>query len=132
MHTLFDFVSNVNATQYGLALLFVLGFIIFTEVLKARPFKELVESAAEDVRFIKALEKEKKLQLIKNIASAPLYLMYYLAAVPFLFVMGMAEPLGRGFGAVTSGGWSPVRAYFAGRKKAKKAKKNDPGKRTSE
>lgn len=135
MHTLYDFVSNVNAVQYGLSLLFVLGFIIFTEILKARPFEGLRESAADDVRFIKAQEKEKTLKLIKNIAVAPLYLMYYLAAVPFLFVQGMAEPLGRGIGAVTSGGWSPVRAYFAGRKNAKKAKKaktDDPGKRASD
>ena len=132
MHTLFDFVSNVNATQYGLALLFVLGFIIFTEVLKPRPFKELVQSAAEDVRFIKTQGKERNTQLIKNIASAPLYLVTYLVAVPFLFFQGMAEPLGRGLGSLTTAQWSPVRAYFIGRRKSKKAKNNDPGKRASE
>jgi hypothetical protein len=26
MHTLFDYISNVNATQYGLSLLFIFGF----------------------------------------------------------------------------------------------------------
>jgi len=132
MHTLFDFVSNVNATQYGLALLFVLGFIIFTEILKTRPFTDLVQSAAEDVRFIKAQGKERNTQLIKNIASAPLYLVSYLVAVPFLFVQGMSEPLGRGLGSLTTAGWSPVRAYFTGRRKSKKAKNNDSQKRSSE
>ena len=132
MHTLFDFVSNVNAIQYGLALLFVLGFIIFTEILKARPFQELVQSAAEDVKFIKAQGKEKNMQLIKNAASAPLYLVSYLVAVPFLFVQGMAEPIGRGLGSVTTVGWSPVRAYFTGRRKSKKTKGNDSEKRISE
>lgn len=125
MNTLFDFVSNVNAVQYGLALLFVAGFIIFTEILKARPFAELRESAAEDIRFIKAQGKEKNIQLIKNIASAPLYLVTYLVVVPFLFVQGMAEPLGRGIGSLTTASWSPVRAYFTGSRKAKKAKAKD-------
>jgi hypothetical protein len=128
MHTLFDFVSNVNAVQYGLALLFVLGFIIFTEILKARPFEEFVQSAAEDVKFIKAQGKEKNTQLVKNIASAPLYLVSYIVAVPFLFIQGIAEPLSRGFGSLTTAGWSPVRAYFTGRRKSKKAKGNGPGK----
>jgi hypothetical protein len=131
MHTLFDFVSNVNAMQYGLALLFVLGFIVFTEILKPRPFKELAESAAEDVRFIKAQGKEKNTQLIKNIVSAPVYLVTYLVAVPLLFVQGMVEPIGRGLGSLTTAEWSPVRAYFTGRKKTKKAKNNDSGKNVS-
>ena len=132
MHTLFDFVSNVNAVQYGLALLFVLGFIIFTEILKAKPFQELVQSAAEDVKFIKAQGRERNTQLIKNIASAPVYLATYLVAVPFLFIQGMSEPIGRGFGSLTTAGWSPVRAYFTGRKKSKKSKGDDSGKRDSE
>jgi hypothetical protein len=132
MHTLFDFVSNVNAVQYGLALLFVLGFIVFTEILKPKPFKELVQSAAEDVNFIKNQGREKNTQLIKNIASAPVYLVTYLAAVPVLFIQGMAEPLVRGIGSLTTAEWSPVRAYFTGRGKSKKAKGNESGKRTSD
>lgn len=128
MHTLFDFVTKVNALQYGLALLFILGFIIFTELFKARPFEALRKSAADDAGYIKAQGKERNVQLIKNIAMAPVYALVYLAAVPVLFVQGMAEPLGKGVGAVTSAGWSPVRAYFTGRKKAKKATGSGPGK----
>jgi hypothetical protein len=44
----------------------------------------------------------------------------------------MAEPLGRGLGSMTTAGWSPVRAYFTGSRKSKKAKVNDSGKRDSE
>ncbi len=126
MHTLFDFVSNVNAVQYGIALLSVVGFIIFSEVLKARPFEGLRESVAEDVRFIKAQDKVTRLQLVKNVAMAPLYFLSYLASLPVLFIQGMSEPIGR---AVTTGGWSPVRAYFAGRGKTKKSKGDGSDKR---
>ncbi|MCK9419080.1 MAG: hypothetical protein M0R70_06855 [Nitrospirae bacterium] len=130
MHTLFDFISNVNAVQYVIALLSVVGFIVFSEVLKARPFEGLRESVAEDVRFIKAQDKVTRLQLAKNVAMAPFYFLSYLAALPVLFAQGMAEPIGRGIGAMTTGGWSPVRAYFAGRRKTKKSKGEDSDKRT--
>jgi len=132
MHTLFDFISNVNATQYALALLSVLGFIIFFEILKPRPFEGLLESAADDARFIKAQGKERTVRLVKNLALAPAYLILYLIAVPVLFIQGITIPLGRGIAGVTSAGWSPVRAYFTGRRKAKKAKRGNSGQRTSD
>ncbi|MBI4685451.1 MAG: hypothetical protein HY755_09660 [Nitrospirae bacterium] len=131
MHTLFDFISNVNAMQYGLALFFILGFIIFYEILKPKPFEGLLKSAADDVKFIKAQRKETSVQLIKKIALAPMYILFYLAAVPVLFVQGFSIPLGKGIATVTSAGWSPVRAYFTGSRKAKKAQGNDPGQQTN-
>jgi hypothetical protein len=130
MHTLFDFISNVNAVQYGIALLSIIGFIIFSEVLKANPFEGLRESVAEDVRFIKTQDKVTRLQLVKNVAMAPLYFVSYLASLPVLFAQGMAEPIGRGIGAMTAGGWSPVRAYFAGRGKTKKSKEDGSNKKS--
>ena len=128
MHTLFDFVTRVNGIQYLLALFFVLGVIVFFEIMKPRPFKGLAALAAEDAQFLKTLWKERDFQLLKNLAMAPVYLVIYLAAVPLLFLKGMAEPVG----AMTSAGWSPVRAYFTGARKAKKARGNDSGKRASE
>jgi hypothetical protein len=122
MHTLFDFISDVYAVQYGLALLSIVGFIIFCEILKPRPFEGLVKAAAEDFRFMRAQGRVRSLQLAKNVAMAPLYAIFYLVSVPVLFVQGIAEPLGRMISASTSAGWSPVRAYFAGRKRTKKAK----------
>ena len=120
MHTLFDFISNVNAVQYGLSLLFILGYIIFNEILKPRPFEGLVESVVEDVRFIRTGGKMRP--LMKKVAVAPVYLAVYLASLPLLFLQGIAVLSGRGIASLTSAGWSPVRAYFTGRKKAKKGK----------
>jgi len=123
MHTLFDFISSVNAVQYGLSLLFIVGFIIFNEILKPRPFDGLVEAIVEDVRFIRTGGKMKP--LMKKIAVAPVYTFIYLASLPLLFLQGMAVLSGRGIASVTSAGWSPVRAYFAGRNKTKKSKKRN-------
>ncbi len=124
MHTLFDFVTKVNGAQFLLSLLFILGFIVLAELFKTRPFAGLRERAADDVRFIKEQGKENRAQLFKNIAMAPVYFVQYLVSVPILFVQGMAEPLG-------TVGWSPVRAYFAGRKNMKKTKGSDQGKPSS-
>jgi hypothetical protein len=127
MHTLFDYVSSVNKVQYGLALLFVFGFIIVTEILRPRPFKGLLKSVADDARSVKYQGKEKIVQLIKNTAMAPVFVLLYLAAVPVLFFRATAESLGKGIGEVTSAGWSPVRAYFAGRGKTKKGEGEKKG-----
>ena len=120
MHTLFDFISNVNTVQYGLSLLFIIGYIIFNEILKPRPFDGLVEAIVEDVKFIS--DGGKMRPLMKKVAVAPVYTVIYLASLPLLFLQGIAVLSGRGIASLTSAGWSPVRAYFTGRKKVKKGK----------
>ena len=120
MHTLFDSVSSANTVQYGLALLFAFGFIIVNEIIKPRPFQGLLKSVADDARSVKAQGKDNLVRLIKNTVMAPVFLLLYLSAVPFLFFLAMASSLGKGIGEVTSVGWSPVRAYFTGRGKTKK------------
>ena len=116
MHTLFDFISSVNAVQYGLALLFAFGFIIFNEVLKHRPFEGLVSAVIEDVRHIRT--EGKMMVLARKMALGPVYLVVYLSALPLMFLQGLAVVSGRGIASMTSAGWSPVRAYFTGRKKS--------------
>ncbi len=123
MHTLFDFISSVNAVQYGLSLLFIVGFILFNEILKPRPFEGLVEAIVEDVKFIRHGGRMRP--LMKKVAVAPVYIGIYLASLPLLFLQGIAVLSGRGIASLTSAGWSPVRAYFAGRKKVKKSRKHN-------
>lgn len=130
MYTLFDFISSVNAIQYLLSLLFIVGFIIFYEILKPSPFEGLLKSFVEDVRFIKS--RGRVMALTRKIALAPVYFFFYMAALPFLFTQGMAVLFGKRISAVTYAGWSPVRAYFAGRREVKKAKRKSPEQRTSD
>lgn len=128
MHTLFDFISSVNAIQYGLALLSIIGFILFNEILKPRPFDGLVKDVTEDMRYMRAQGKGKSARLAGKIAAAPVYILAYLAALPLLFLQGLAVLSARGISSVTSAGWSPVRAYFAGRKKiGKSGRKTEKG-----
>ncbi|MDA8170525.1 MAG: hypothetical protein M0Z48_01680 [Nitrospiraceae bacterium] len=123
MHTLFDFITRTDAAEYGLMLFFILGFIVFLQVMKPRPFRQVVEMAASDVRFLKSQSRGRLLRLARNTAFAPVYFMFYLVSLPFLFVQGMATPL-------ATAEWSPVRAYFTGRKaRSKKSADEDAGNR---
>ena len=124
MHTLLDFVSRVNGIEYALAILFMFGFVIFSEILKPKPFEGLAQAVVEDIGFIKAERKGKVFRLIRSTALAPLYGLLYLAAVPVLFVHGIAVIISKVIFATTAIGWSPVQAYFTSRKQGKKAPAN--------
>jgi hypothetical protein len=130
MHTLYDFISSVYAVQYGLALLFIVGFIVFCEILKPRPFEGLKRAVAEDVGHLRAAGRGKVVQALKGAVWGPVCALCYLAAVPFLFMHAMAVTVSKMFIVTTQVSWSPVRAYFTGRKKAKKAPAKAPAQKT--
>jgi len=120
MFTMFDFVTKANGLAYLLALGFVAGFIIYWEVMKPRPFRALMESFMEDVRFMKERGMTKNMQLVKNVALAPVVAAMYFAALPLMFAQGMAETAREVAGAMAAAGWNPVEAYLAGKRNAKK------------
>jgi hypothetical protein len=121
MHTLFDFISSVNGIEYALAILFMFGFVIFGEILKPKPFEGLVKAVVEDIGFIKSQRKLKVSRSIGSVALAPLCGLLYVAAVPVLFIHGIAVLISKVIVATTALGWSPVQAYFTSRKQGKKA-----------
>lgn len=132
MHTLYDFISSVYAVQYGLAVVFIVGFIVFCEILKPRPFEGLKRAVAEDVRHVRAGGRGKVVQALKGAVWGPVCAVCYLAAVPFLFMHAMAVTMSKMFIVTTQVGWSPVRAYFTGRGKAKKVVGKASARKTTE
>ncbi len=126
MHTLYDFVSETNGIQYLLAVLSIVGFIIFIEIFKPKPFKGLSRMIDDDVVFVKEQGKSSNLQFIKNTLTGGAYAALYVAAIPLLFMHGVAVLMSRLFTSVSYIGWSPVRAYFTGRNKAKKSAGKTP------
>lgn len=119
MYTLYDYISEVNAMQYLLALLFIFGFIIFFEIFKPKPFRGLSRMIDDDVVFVKEQGRASNLQLIKNTLTGSAYAMLYIAVVPLLFLHGVAVLMSKLFTSVTYIGWSPVRSYFAGKNRRK-------------
>lgn len=127
MHTLYDFISEVNAMQYLLAVVSIAGFIIFVEIFKPKPFKGLSKMIAEDVGFVREQGKGNNILLVKNAITGIACAALYIIAIPLLFLHGVSVLMSRLFTSFTYVGWSPVRAYFTGKKGAKKSSDNYPG-----
>ncbi len=126
MQTLFDYISTVNGIQYILMLAFIVGFILFLELLKPKPFAGLMKIAADDLVFVRKLSPEMRFRSIKRLCTAPIYGLLYIAAIPILFVHGVAVIFSRVIAALTWVSWSPVRAYFRGARKTKRQESADP------
>lgn len=120
MNTLFDYISTVNGIQYALMLAFIIGFVLFLELLKPKPFAGLMRIASDDIGFVRTQSPGTRLRSIKRLCAAPLLALLYIAAIPILFVHGVAVIFSRVIMALTWVSWSPVRAYFRGSKKAKR------------
>lgn len=125
MHTLFDYISTVNGIQYLLMLTFIIGFILFLELMKPRPFAGLTRIAADDIGFFRTQSVETRLRSVKRLFVAPVYAMLYIAAIPVLFIHGVAVIFSRVITALTWVSWSPVRAYFRGSRKIKRQESSD-------
>lgn len=129
MHTLFDFMTHIKGVEYLIAISAILGFIVFWEVLKPRPFRSLADSAREDMRHIKNTGYGDTLRSVGKIAAAPFIGLAYVALLPLSFVaaLGIAalNVVGRLLGANASFGWRPVEAYFTGKKSREDTSKGE-------
>lgn len=119
MHTLFDFTTSVKAVEYLIAIAAIASFILFWEFLKDRPFKTLMDTGREDIKYV----KEHGFSL-RTLVSAPLAGIVYVISLPFAFVVGLAAALMNGLMQMGGGSavfsWRPLEAYLSG-KKARKA-----------
>ena len=116
MNTLYDFITHVKNWEYLMSLAFIGGFLLFNEILKARPFVTLTAAAKEDAEYVRANRKE-VIGTIKKIATAPFIGLAYVVALPVAMAYAIGTGLGRAAAPALSFGWRPVEAYFTGRKK---------------
>ncbi len=118
MYTLVDFTTRVKGVEYLIAVTAIASFILFSEILKAKPFKSLMDAIREDVKYV----KENGLSLAKLMA-APLTGLIYVISLPFNFAFALATALKKGFFRMAGGNaafsWRPTEAYLFGQKKTK-------------
>ncbi len=119
MNTFFDFTTRVKGAEYLIAITAIASFILFSEILKEKPFKSLMDAISEDLKYI----RENGLSLAKLMA-APLTGVIYVISLPFNFAFALATALKNGFLKVAGGNaafsWRPMEAYLAAQKKTKK------------
>ena len=121
MKTLFDFVTHIKIVEYLIAIGCIAVYMVYWEVLKPKPFKAMVETAREDRQYLK--ETGGALKTIAKIATAPFVGLAYIAMLPASFLYALGAAAVEKVAPEATFGWSPVRAYFAGRKRRKEAKK---------
>jgi hypothetical protein len=109
--------------------MFIAGYLIFAEILKPKPFKNVVESGREEMAFIKQAGSRNTLKTVGRIAAAPFIGLAYIVALPFAFAYALGSAAVGGIltmaGKEAVFGWRPTEAYLGGKKKKKEEKKQD-------
>jgi hypothetical protein len=121
MHTLVDFLTRVKGIEYILSILFIAGFMILWEMLKAKPFRTLATTGREDLSYIR---EAGVLKTVGRIVAAPFIGLFYIITLPIGFaaalVMAVVTGIYRLAGKSATFGWRPAEAYLAGKKKTVK------------
>jgi hypothetical protein len=119
MYNLVDFTTRVKGVEYLIAIMAIASFILFSEILKAKPFSSLMDAIREDIKYVKANGHG-----LGTIIAAPFIGLKYVISIPFAFVFALAAALKNGFlkiaGGSTTFSWRPMEAYFSGQKKTNK------------
>jgi hypothetical protein len=145
-YTLFDFITQVKGAEYLIAVSAVLLFIVLWQVLSPRPFKAMMETAREDLKYINQGGGYSSVaRTAGHVVAAPFLAIAYIAALPFVFLFSVSlvivegveqaidvsgvwvarmvaankAALARLLSASTSFSWRPQEAYFLGRKRRK-------------
>ncbi len=134
MYTLVDFITHIKGVEYIVSILAIGGFLLFWEVMKAKPFSTVISTGREDIAYIQRAGYEDVLKNMGKIAAAPFIGLAYLVMVPVglaaalsvgginLMLKGMSGLLGL-LGMSMTFEWRPMEAYFSGKKRDKETHK---------
>lgn len=136
MHTYVDFITHVKGIEYIISVLTIVGFVLFLEILKPKPFQTLVRSTRDDLDHIRKAGYGSTFQTVKRMLSAPFIGLLYVLMLPFVFAYALGLELLRtaaeGFekvlgmaGRTAFFGWRPMEAYFGGKKGIKEKKEKE-------
>lgn len=147
MYTLFDFVTQIKAAEYLIAVGAVGVFLVLWEVLKPQPFKSMISTAREDARQIgQSGGYAEVLRTAGHVIAAPFIGLGYIIALPFVFAYAVgsvvvetmlrvthaavgllgrtALAVGHAFGELLHVSpafhWHPQQAYFLGRRRQRR------------
>ena len=129
MHTLFDFMTHIKGVEYILALMFIAGYILFSEVLKPKPFATVKSNGKDDLEYARKVGYRGIMKTIGKIAAAPFIGIAYIVMLPLAFVAALGTEVGGRVmslaGRSADFGWSPVASYLTGKKHKKDSKKQE-------
>ena len=129
MNSLYDFVTHVKGVEYIVSVLFIAGYVLYSEVLKPKPFKTMVEAGREDMEFMRRDGYKDTIKTIGKVAAAPFIGLIYLITLPVLFGFAILSSAVSGaftlVGKEAAFNWRPMEAYLTGKKKKKDEDKTE-------
>ena len=129
MHTLFDFMTHIKGIEYILALMFIAGYILFSEVLKPKPFATLKSNGRDDLEYARTVGSRGIMKTVGKIAAAPFIGIAYIVMLPFAFVAALGTEVGGRVmslaGRSADFAWRPMESYLTGKKHKKESKKQE-------
>jgi hypothetical protein len=129
MYTLYDFMTHIKGVEYILALMCIAGYILFSEVLKPKPFATLKSTGKEDLEYARKVGYRGIMKTVGKIAAAPFIGIAYVVMLPFAFVAALGTEVGGRVmslaGRSAAFGWSPVASYLTGKRHKKESKKQE-------
>jgi len=129
MHTLFDFMTHIKGVEYILALMFIAGYILFSEALKPKPFATVKSTGKDDLEYVRKVGYRGIMKTMGKIAAAPFIGIAYVVMLPFAFVAALGTEVGGRVmsltGRSTAFGWRPMESYLTGKKTKKEDKKQE-------
>jgi len=121
--------THIKGVEYVLALMFIAGYILFSEVLKAKPFATVKSTGKDDIEYVRKVGYRGIMKTMGKIAAAPFIGIAYVVMLPFAFVSALgAEVGGRVMNLAARSahfGWTPVASYLTGKKHKKESKKQE-------
>ena len=89
MVTMHEFLVQTKGIEYGISVVFLLGYTAYWAFIKERPFAELKSTVRDDVNYMKEKGSWKTLKLTGKVIGAPLLGLAYLVGLPFIFIFSL-------------------------------------------
>ena len=136
MHTYVDFITHVKGVEYILSVLTIAGFILFLEILKPKPFRNLARSTRDDLDHMRKIGYRGTSRTVRRMMAGPFIGLFYVIMFPFIFFYALVMELSRMgvemferllgvAGRTAFFGWRPTEAYLGGKKESKEKKEKE-------
>ncbi|MHB8834861.1 MAG: hypothetical protein ACYC9Y_04040 [Candidatus Methylomirabilia bacterium] len=89
MVTMQEYLTQTKGIEYGISVLFMLGYTAYWGVIKEKPFDVLRRTIREDLAYLRSCGYWKTVKLVGKIIGAPLLGLFYLIGMPFIFFFGV-------------------------------------------
>jgi hypothetical protein len=84
-----EFLVQTKGIEYGISVVFLLGYTAYWAFFKERPFAELKSTVRDDVDYMKKKGSWRTLKMIGKVVGAPLMGLAYIVGLPFIFLFSL-------------------------------------------